>query len=320
MDILISGSIAFDYLMQFPGRLKEVLLTDAMEKISLSLLVDNMTRHYGGVGANIAYTLGLLGSRPRLLGTAGKDFGDFRHWLEGVGVDLSTVVVEEDVFTGSFFANTDLDNNQIAFFYAGAMGLAGKYGIQDVTDKIPDLVVVSPNAPDAMQKVIDECKTLNIPYLYDPSQQTPRLDGEGLRHGILGCKILTVNKYEWELTKNKTGLTRPDVVAAGTTLIVTHGREGAKIYEGDNTYMIPPVEGVTVVDPTGGGDAFRAGILRGIELNLPWDIAGRMGSLAAAYNIEHIGTQNHRFTPPEFVERYRQHYDDNGALDVLLQS
>lgn len=317
MDILISGSVAFDYLMRFPGRFKDVLLTDHLDKISVSLLVDNMTRHYGGVGGNIAYNLAKLGSKPRLLATVGRDFGDYKQWLENAGVDTSTIIVEAEVFTGSFFANTDLDNNQIASFYAGAMGLAGKYRIADVTEKKPDFVVVSPNAPDAMQNIMQECKSMGVAYLYDPSQQTPRLDGESLREGVSGCRVLAANQYEWEMIQSKTGLTQHEVLKSGVTLVITHGKAGAYIYEGDETYFIPAVDSVVVVDPTGGGDAFRAGLLRGIELGLGWELAGRMASLTAAYCVEKIGTQNHAFTPQEFVMRFRQHFDDLGALDAL---
>lgn len=318
MDILVSGSIAFDYLMRFPGRFKESLIAEALDKISVSLLVDEMTRHFGGVAANIAYNLALLGERPRLFGTAGRDFGDYRTWLEGAGVDTSTVVVLEEVFTASFFANTDLDNNQIASFYAGAMGLAGQYQISDVTKNPPDFVVISPNSPDAMHNIIDECAAQNIPFLYDPSQQTPRLDGDALLYGINHCKVLATNDYEWEMIEKKTGLTLARAIDMGIVLVITKGKDGAHIYDDGNTYFIPAIENVTVADPTGGGDAFRAGLLRGMALGLPWPVCGQLGAVAATYAIESVGTQNHRYSVQEFVERYRQHYEEDGQLDTLL--
>lgn len=320
MDILVTGSIAFDYLMRFPGKFKESLIAEALEKISVSFLVDEMTRHYGGVAANIAYNLALLGGRPRLMGTAGRDFGDYKVWLEQAGVDTSTVVVLTDVFTASFFANTDQENNQIASFYAGAMGRAGQYKINDVTDKKPDLVVISPNSPDAMQNLINECAEHKIPFLYDPSQQAARLDGDALLHGIERCKILMCNDYEWEVIEKKTGLSRPRAINTGLTLIITQGKEGAHIYRDGDTHYIPPYEPVTPLEPTGVGDAFRAGVLRGLDLGLPLDICGRMGSVAAAFVLETIGTQNHRYTTEQFVARYRTAFDDDGALDVLLSS
>ena len=317
MDILVTGSIAYDYLMRFPGRFKDSLIAGSLDKISVSFLVDDMTRHFGGIAPNIAYTMALLGERPRIMGTAGKDFGPYRDWLEKAGVDTSTVVVIDDLFTASFFANTDLDNNQIASFYAGAMGVAGDYGIQDVTDEMPDLVVISPNAPDAMHNLINECTALGLPFLYDPSQQTARLDGEALLHGIKRCSMLTCNEYEWEMIENKTGLTLPEVIEMGITLVITKGKEGAHIYDDGDTYFIPPFQEVEIVDPTGVGDAFRAGLLVGISNNWSWDIAGRIGSLAATYVLEENGTQGHVFSVDEFVERFREEYDDQGLLEKI---
>lgn len=318
MDILITGSIAYDYLMRFPGYFKEALVSDSLDKISLSFLVHDMTRHQGGVAANIAYSMALLGGRPRLMGTVGQDFGDYRRNLEAIGVDTSTTIELSHLFTASFFANTDLDNNQIASFYAGAMGDAGKYRIGDVTNHNPDLVVISPNTPDAMTNIAHECRERAIPYLYDPSQQTPRTDGDTLRECIDSCDILAVNEYEWELVQQKTGLTRANVLQHGATLIVTKGKHGADIYSGDEYVHIPAVNGVTVADPTGGGDAFRGGILRGLQLAGSWEFNGQIGALMAAYAIEVVGTQNHRFERTEFVKRFRQHFDDKGLLDSLL--
>ena len=200
------------------------------------------------------------------------------------------------------------------------MGLAGNYGIRDVTDKMPDWVVISPNAPEAMSNLIDECLELNIPFLYDPSQQIARLDGEALLHGIRNCQMLTVNEYEWEVVEKKTGLTLPEVIRMGKTLVITKGKDGAHIYHDGATYFIPPVQSVTIVDPTGVGDAFRAGLLVGMSHGWAWDICGKIGSLCAAYVLEKVGTQNHHFTPAEFVERFRREYDDAGVLDVLLEA
>ncbi len=319
MDILITGSIAFDYLMRFPGRFKDAMVEGALDKVSLSFLVDEMTRHFGGVAANIAYNVALLGGRPRLFGTVGRDFGDYRIWLEKVGVDVSTTVLVEELFTASFFANTDLENNQISSFYAGAMGKAGDYGIFDVMEHTPDLVVISPNAPDAMNRIVDECRTHNIPYLYDPSQQTPRLDGETLRNSISHASILTVNEYEWELVEQKTGLTRQSVIDNGTTLIITLGENGAHIYADDTRYEIPVIEGVSVKDPTGCGDAFRGGLLRGLQHGLSWDVTGRLGAVMAAYVLEVVGTQNHQVSLNEFIQRYRQQFQDDVEIEKLLE-
>lgn len=318
MDILVTGSIAFDYLMRFPGKFHDSLIEGSLDKISVSFLVDDMTRHFGGIAPNIAYTMALLGEKPRIMGTAGRDFGDYRQWLNEIGVDTSTVVVLEDVFTASFFANTDIDNNQIASFYAGAMGRAGDYRIQDVTEKLPDWVVISPNAPQAMENLIEECIELRIPFVYDPSQQTPRLNGGELLHGIKNCKMLTCNEYEWEIIQNKAGVTLDDVLNADTILVLTLGKSGAEIYADGEKYIVPIFDVDEVADPTGVGDAFRGGLLTGMSKGLSWETCGQMGSLAAAYTLENIGTQNHRFTPHEFVQRFRTQYDDAGALDAWL--
>src|SRR5579859_7058444 len=178
MDIVVTGSIAYDYLMRFPGRFREHILAENMDHVSLSFLVDELTRHWGGIAANIAYSLALLGERPKLMGTVGKDFGDYRLWLEASGVDTSGVKVIGEVFTASFFANTDLENNQIASFYSGAMAYARNYSLADCISGTPDYVIISPNDPLAMMQLGEECHQRGIPYMYDPSQQVPRLEGD----------------------------------------------------------------------------------------------------------------------------------------------
>jgi adenosine kinase len=320
MDIVVTGSIAYDYLMRFPGRFKDHLIPENLNRVSLSFLVDEMSRHWGGVAANIAYNLALLGHRPRLMGTVGKDFADYRAWLEAAGVDTSPVVVINEVFTASFFANTDLENNQIASFYGGAMAYAKNYSLASTVTGTPDYVVVSPNDPTAMIQLADECHERQIPFMYDPSQQVPRLDGDTLRHSIERCHTLIVNEYEWSMINHKTGMTRDDVLKQAKVLIVTLGKQGAEIYTEGQCYVIPvfPLPNQAIVDPTGVGDAFRGGILRGMALGWPWDVTGRVASLCAAYVLEHVGTQSHRYTLPEFVARYRTTFDDQGVLDTLV--
>ncbi len=318
MDILISGSIAYDYLMHFPGKFRDSLIEQKLDKVSLSFLVDDMTKHYGGVAANIAYTLGLLGQRPRLFGTVGQDFEDYRRHLEAVGVDTSTVVVEKTVFTASFFCNTDMENNQIASFYAGAMALSGRYRINQVVDKKPDFVVISPDDPQAMTSRVQECREEKIPYLYDPSQQVARLDGDSLREGIESCAVLMCNEYEWEVIQSRTGFTLDRVTENGRVFINTLGQDGSNIYYNGSVIHIPIFKPRLPKNPTGAGDAYRAGILRGLSLNLPWHLTGRIASLCGTYALEHDGTQEHHFTPQEFVSRMREQFNDEGALDILL--
>lgn len=319
VDILISGSIAFDYLMRFSGRFRDSLVEQKLDKVSLSFLVEDMRRHFGGVAANIAYTMALLGQKPRLMGTVGQDFGDYYQHLKSVGVDCSTVIHRDEVFTASFFSNTDDENNQIASFYAGAMALAGAYRMVDVTDKMPDYVVVSPDDPEAMEARVNECRAKDIPYLYDPSQQVARLDGSSLKHGIEECHMMMCNEYEWSVIEKRTNYTIDKMRDNGQIFIYTQGEVGAKIYTPDAVYDIPAYAPRAILNPTGAGDAFRAGILRGMILDLPWEVTGRIGALCGTYALQHHGTQEHHFTPQSFVEHLRKLYNDEGALDALLK-
>ena len=317
MDILLTGSVAYDYLMTFPGLFKEQILPESLEKISLSFLVDSMSRQRGGIAPNIAYTMALLGEHPHVMATVGEDFGEYRQWLESKGVDTSLMQVIPGLYTASFFATTDQSNAQIASFYPGAMAEASKQGISDLKER-PNLVVVSPNAPDAMTKFAAECRELKIPYLYDPSQQILRLEGDELARDMECAQFLFVNDYEFELISNKTRLDLNHMLKHVNVIVITRGKEGSSVYTEGKEYNIPVVPEVCIVDPTGVGDAFRAGFLAGYSKSWDWALCGQVGSLAATYCLEHKGTQNHSFTRPEFVERFRQHFDDKGVLDTIL--
>jgi adenosine kinase len=317
MKTVVTGSIAFDYLMSFPGKFRDVLLADQLHNVSLSFLVDSMKRQRGGTAPNIAYTLALLGGRPHVMATAGQDFGEYRAWLEQCGIDTSAVVEIEDDYCASFFVNTDEEQNQIASFYTGAMAYARRLSFAEYAADA-DLAIVSPNDPEAMRAYALECKRLGIAYIYDPSQQTIRLSGEDLFLGLEGSALLTVNEYEFSLIQDKTGLNEAQILEQVGGLLVTKGDEGSLLSVNGEQYVIPAVPPRRVVEPTGAGDAFRGGLMRGIQLGLPWAIAGRLGALAATYVLEQLGTQNHHYTTAEFVTRYRQHFDDEGALDSLL--
>ena len=307
MNVVVTGSIAFDYLMTFPGYFKEHILPDQIAKLSVSFLVDSMRKQRGGCAPNIAYNLALLGLRPMVMGTAGQDFCDYRAWLDEHGVDTSAIVEVQDEFTSSFFVSTDRDNCQIASFYIGAMGHASKLSFRNL--KLPvDLAIISPNDPEAMRKYPRECKALGIPYIYDPSQQIIRLSGDDLREGMDGCKILVVNDYEFEMIRTKTDLSEAQVLDCAQILIVTRGGDGSTIWAESKRFDVPVVKPTRVADPTGVGDAYRAGIIKGMSLSLPWGVIGRMGSLAATYVLERPGTQNHSYTWQEFVERYRENF------------
>ena len=317
MNITITGSIAFDYLMSFPGRFADNIVAGQIENISLSFLVESLKRQRGGTAPNIAYTLALLNGRPKVMATAGQDFDEYRTWLEAQGVDTSGIVQIADDYCASFFVNTDSDQNQIASFYTGAMAHADTLTYAKHAPET-ELTIISPNDPGAMNKYVAECKVAGTPYIFDPSQQTIWLTGEDLRHGIEGCYLLTINEYELGLIQQKTGLSEDDIRARAGALLVTRAEKGSLLVIDDVELHIPSVTPREVVEPTGAGDAFRAGLMRGIQLKLPWSIAGRMGALCATYVLEQSGTQRHHFSREEFVARYRQHFDDEGTLDVLL--
>ncbi|MCS7221058.1 MAG: carbohydrate kinase family protein [Anaerolineae bacterium] len=319
MTVVVTGSVAYDYIMSFPGRFKEHLLPHKIELLSVSFLVDSMRRQRGGCAPNIAYSLRLLGHSPCIMATAGQDFTDYRHWLEQQGIDVSGVRVYQDEFTASFFVSTDLDHNQIASFYTGAMSRAAELSFQDLSVDHIELAVISPNDPAAMVKYVRECKELGIPYVYDPSQQIVRLSGAELIEGAQGARLLVVNEYEFEMIKNKTGLSDGKLWDLAQTTIITRGERGSTIIEKGRWVEIPSAPPRQIVDPTGVGDAYRAGVIVGMLAGFPWEVAGRIGSLAATYVLEQHGTQNHRYTLPEFIERYRQVFGDAPELARLVE-
>jgi adenosine kinase len=320
MSILVTGSVAYDYLMSFPGRFSEHILPEQIHKVSLSFLVDSMRKERGGCAPNIAYSLALLGEHPTIMATVGQDFGEYRTWLEGVGVDTSAIVEVEDEFTSSFFVNTDLDNNQIASFYIGAMAKADTLSFHDLDYKAIDIAIISPNAPAAMIKYARECQELGIPYLYDPSQQIIRLTGEELLDGTRGARMLIVNEYEFGMIRNKAGVSEEELLSLPAITIITRGEAGSTIYVGDQVLSIPIVPAEPLVEPTGVGDAYRAGIIKGMLHGYSWETTGRIATLAATYALEQCGTQGHRYSRQEFVTRYRRIFGDTPELEDLLKS
>jgi len=317
MRIVITGSIAYDYIMSFPGQFKDHILPAKLDSLALSFLVDSMTKHRGGVAPNIGYTLALLGEHPVLLATAGHDFADYRSWLESVGVDTRPVKIIPDVFTASFFAGKDRVNGLIALFYPGAMGYASEVSFSDLS-YCPDFAMISPDDPAAMNKHMRECLQLGIPYAYDVSFQLARLSADEIMEGVLGCRMLVVNDYEMGMITDKTGVLETDPRLADKIVAVTRGENGASIYTDGRVYQIPVVPPRQILDPTGAGDAFRGGLLCGMAAGWDWSIAGRMGALAATYCLEVLGPQTFSYTRAEFVARYREHFDDEGVLDALL--
>ncbi len=309
MSIIVTGSIAYDYLMSFPGKFTEHVLAEHLERISLSFLVDTMDKRRGGCAANIAYTLALLGERPRLMATAGQDFPEYRAWLDAAGIDTSLVTEVDDKFTASFFCSTDVDNNQIASFYNGAMSHAAELSFRTVGSV--DLAILSPNDPAAMVQYANECRTLGIPYVFDPGQQCPRLSGDEMREGITGARVVICNDYEFELIRQKSGWNEADVLREAEILVVTRGEDGSSLYERGERVDVPAVTPHRIVDPTGVGDAYRGGFLRGMSAGAPFSVCAQMGSVAATSCLEHLGGLSHAYTMDEFSERYGVHF---GAL------
>ena len=309
--IVVTGSIAFDYLMSFPGKFTEHFLQDHMSRVSLSFLVDSMDKRRGGCAPNIAYTLALLGERPRLMGTAGQDFGDYREWLQAAGVDCSLVRQVDGKFTASFFCSTDIDNNQIASFYTGAMAHAAELSFRTVHRC--DLTIISPNDPGAMVQYAEECRTLGVPYIFDPSQQVARLSGDELKDGLIGARILICNDYEVEIIKQKTGFDHDQILRHSDALVVTRGEKGSSVFHGSERIDVPAVTPHRIVDPTGVGDAFRGGFMKGMAAVADYQTCARLGSVAATYALEHLGGQSHAYTWQEFKARYERHF---GPLDI----
>ena len=322
--IVVTGSVAFDYLMTFPGRFTEHLIPDRMARLSVSFLVDEMRRVPGGCGPNIAYGLSLLGERPVLLATAGSDAAEYKQHLAREGVDVSSLRLEPDLFTASFFVSTDQDQNQLASFYTGAMSRARQLSIRELEPATIAFVVISPNDPPAMAQYAEDCRRLGIPFLYDPSQQVTRLSGDEMREGFRGATILIVNDYEFGILTHKTGLGGDDLAGSVPVLIITHGSDGSTIHTRDARgnrieHEIPAarVEG-EAVDPTGVGDMYRAGFLRGLRVGAPWPVAGRIGSVAAVFGLEALGPQPPRFAPAEFAARYVRNFGDASELSRLF--
>jgi adenosine kinase len=306
MDLIVTGSIAFDYLMSFPGKFTEHFLPEHFSRVSLSFLVDTMDKRRGGCAPNIAYTLALLGERPRLMGTAGQDFGDYRRWLDAAGVDTSLVTEVPDKFTASFFCSTDQANNQIASFYTGAMAHAAELSFRTIGPI--DLVIISPNDPAAMTQYAEECRALGVRFIFDPGQQCARMSGPELADGIKGAYMVICNDYELELIREKTGLGETGILECAATLVVTRGEHGSTVYDGDQRTDVPAVAPARIADPTGVGDAYRGGLMKGLAHGADLATSAQIGTVAATYALEHLGGQSHAYTWAEFGARYAEHF------------
>lgn len=322
MRIVVTGSLAYDYIMDFPGFFKDHILPDKVHMLTVSFLVDSMRRMRGGVAGNIAYTLALLGERPTVLATAGHDFGEYRAWMERQGIDAGGVTEIADEFTASCFINTDRANNQIVAFYTGAMAHARDLSLRPLGLGPRDLVVISPTDPEAITRYADECRTLGVPFVFDPGKQTPRLTGEQILAGLRGAAVLVGNDYEFAMMEQATGWSEAELIAAAPLTVLTRGGEGSLLHEntpGGRRVVPVPVAPVTdVVDPTGAGDAFLGGLVFGLARGLPLEVTGRVAALAASFAIEQRGCQEHSYTPAAFVTRYTSVFGHAPALEALF--
>jgi adenosine kinase len=313
---LICGSIAFDTIMVFQDRFKAHILPDKIHMLNVSFLVPQLRREFGGCAGNIAYNLHLLGDRPYPMATVGHDFGPYRTWLSQVGIPADYVRVIETEHTAQAFITTDLDDNQITAFHPGAMQQSHLNGVADAQGI--DIGIVAPDGRDGMIQHAAQFEAAGIPFIFDPGQGLPMFDGEALRAFIAQADWVAVNEYEWQLLQDRTKLSAREIAAQVRALIVTRGAEGSLIYVGDREIQVPAAKPRAVVDPTGCGDAYRAGLLHGILHGLDWETTGRIASLMGAIKIESRGTQNHKFSHSEFEARYRENF--NRALSLRPQA
>lgn len=319
VTIAVTGSIATDHLMRFPGRFSEQLLAEHLQKVSLSFLVDDLVVHRGGVAGNIAYAIGVLGGSAALVGAAGVDFTDYREWLESAGVNCETVLISDTAHTARFVCTTDVDMAQIASFYPGAMSQARNIKLADVVETIgtPELVIVGANDPGAMVLHTDECRELGLAFAADPSQQLARLSGEEIRQLIDGATYLFTNDYEWDLMLSKTGWTDADVLAQVGLRVTTLGPKGVDLIAADGTDIhVDVVPETGQVDPTGVGDAFRAGFLTGRGAGLSLERSAQLGSLVAVLVLETTGTQEWTWDLGVAKTRLADAYGADAAAEI----
>ena len=315
---LVCGSVAYDTILVFPDRFKSHLLPDKLHMLNVSFLVPEMRREFGGCAANIVYGLKLLGDDGLAMATAGHDFAPYRERMVSKGISVDYIKVVDGSFTAQAFITTDLDDNQITAFHPGAMQHAHLNKVADVagqgavgsngTGFDVALGIVAPDGRRAMIEHAAQFKEARIPFIFDPGQGLPMFGGEELAQFIDEATWVTVNDYEWEMLQQKTGLTAAEVAAKVDALIVTRGAEGSSIYTKDRTWTVPAVTPRAVVDPTGCGDAYRAGLIHGLLRGLDWETTGRIASLMGSMKIESRGPQNHDFTKAEFDRRYQDHF------------
>ena len=307
MTALICGSYAYDNIMVFPDHFKNHILPDKVHMLNVSFLVPEMRREFGGCAGNIAYNMNLLGGDFLPMATVGKDFEPYAAWLRQCGINDRHITVLNDCFTGQAYITTDMDDNQITAFHPGAMSLSHQNQVTDA-DGIT-IGIISPDGRDGMIEHARQFAETNIPFIFDPGQGLPMFNGEDLLDFIEKASWITVNDYEAQLMQDRTGLSPHEMAERVEALIITRGGKGSQIYTSRHEIEIPPAKIAAVADPTGCGDAYRAGLLYGLMNDMDWETTGRIASLCGAIKIEHYGTQNHSYTMQEFEDRYKDTFD-----------
>ncbi|MFC0131296.1 carbohydrate kinase family protein [Massilia eurypsychrophila] len=303
---LICGSLAFDKIMQYNGRFSEALLADQLHKVNVSFLVPTLRTEYGGCSANIAYNLNMLGGDPLIMATIGQDGGEYLERFEQLGIATRAIRKIGHAYTAQCFVTADLDNNQINAFHPGAMQFSHENNVADCGAL--RVAIIAPDGRDGMLKHATDCATQNLPFMFDPGQQLPMFSGAELIDFINKASYVAANDYEFEMLMDRTGLTLADIASRLEALIVTRGENGSEIYTDGKRFDIPCVKPAAVVDPTGCGDAYRAGLLFGIANDFDWETTGRLASLMGALKIAHQGGQNHVFTAAEVADRFEKEF------------
>jgi adenosine kinase len=322
VSLLICGSIATDHLMTFQGRFQDSLVVEQLDKISVSFLVEDLEIRRGGVAPNMCFGLGRLGLEPVLVGAAGEDFTDYRSWLDRHGVDTRFVHISEARHTARFVCTTDSSMAQFASFYPGAMSEARLIELRPIVEQVgdPDFVLIAADDPDGMVRHTHECRQRGYPFIADPSQQLAFSDGALIRDLIDGATYLFSNEYESHMIESKTGWSADEILQRVGTQVTTLGADGVRVTSRDaEPIEVKAAAGVTAVEPTGVGDAFRAGFLAGLDWGFGHERSAQLGCVLAAYVVETVGTQEYTFTHPEFVERVRGSYGDEAADEVATR-
>lgn len=313
MNIIVTGSLGYDYIMNFSGRFADRIMPEKLHQISLSFLVDRLTKQYGGTAGNIAYTLKLLSLEPYIIAPAGNDFAPYKAFLKSHKIKDTYISIHKDTTTSSYFVMTDKDDNQIGSFFSGATQYAKKLHVTDVKKTVP-FVMLAPTEPVAMVQYVQECVKSKLPYMYDPAFQIGNFTKEELMDGISHAKILIGNDYEIALIEEKLGISHEELILMVPILITTLGSRGSIIEQRNDAMHIKPAKPKNTSDPTGAGDAFRAGFLAGFLRDFDLVTCGQMGSVAAVYTVEKYGTQTHQFTKEDFVKRYNENYGSSLVL------